>query len=84
MTDSIHVRVREARERQGRTVTEVARAAGIDHAHLYRFELGQKAMSSEKVDRILAVLGLDVLPREHGDPPDLADVAFEDQPTEPV
>lgn len=74
----IHEQIREARVAQSRKVTEIARIAEVDDAHLIRFERGERGMSSEKVDRVLAALGLELRVADEHSP---SEVAFEDAPT---
>lgn len=50
---------RRAREHHGRSLREVARAAGIDPGHLSRVERGQAQLSLDATRRLAAVLGLD-------------------------
>lgn len=59
---SIAVQIRNERVRQDRSLADVARVAEVDAAHLLRFERGQREMTSEKIDRVLAALGLKVGP----------------------
>lgn len=54
----IHERVRAAREAQGLTLRAVADAAKVDDGHLSRFERGEREMSGELLERVLAALGL--------------------------
>lgn len=74
-----HERIRQARLAQERTVVEIARLAGVDDAHLIRFERGDKQMSSDRVDRVLQALGLEVVPANDQATP--TEVALEDAPT---
>jgi transcriptional regulator with XRE-family HTH domain len=52
--------LRQTREDQGTTATAVARAAGIDRAHLSRIEAGDSAGSLDVLNRIAQALGADV------------------------
>lgn len=61
----LYDRVREAREGLGLTLAELARRAAVDPAHLLRFERGEREMSSDKLARVLAALGLDVVQVDH-------------------
>lgn len=58
----ISAQVRDAREQMGRTIADVAREAEVDPAHLNRFERGLRGMESEPLGRVLAALGLRLLP----------------------
>ncbi len=62
----LHERVLAARLAQGRKIAEVARAAEVDAAHLYRFELGARDMSGDKIDRLLSVLSIEVAGHDPG------------------
>jgi transcriptional regulator with XRE-family HTH domain len=53
--------LRAWRERQGLSLRETARAAGIDPSHLSKVERGQVSLSVEKLARLAAVLELDEL-----------------------
>lgn len=70
---SLADRIRQARIDQGLDIAEVARRANVDREHLSRFERGARDMSSSKIDRVLAALGLEVVANEHDDTPDLED-----------
>ena len=62
--------VRDARTAAGLSQREVARAAGIEHTSLGRFERGRGALSIPVIGAILAVLGLELSMRAYpaGDP----------------
>lgn len=53
---SLRHEVREERERQGRTIADVAREAGVKTEHLSRYERGLRGMSSARLDRVLSAL----------------------------
>jgi transcriptional regulator with XRE-family HTH domain len=64
---AIHELVHEARLASGKTITEVAREAEVDDAHLYRFEKGERGMSSDKLGRVFKAVGLQLIQvGEHG------------------
>lgn len=52
--------LRQTREDQGTTATAIARAAGIDRAHLTRIETGDSAASLTVLNRIAKALGADI------------------------
>lgn len=58
-------RIKAARECAGRTVADVARDADVDPVHLARFERAERDMTGGTLSRVLAALGLDVLPADH-------------------
>lgn len=49
--------LRTLREDSGVTLSAVARAAGIDRAHLHRIELGQRGASLEVLVAVSTALG---------------------------
>lgn len=57
--------VRETRNNRGMTLTAAAEAAKVRAEHLSRFERGQREMSTATLRRVMEVLGLVVVPREH-------------------
>lgn len=58
----VHERIRRAREAQGLSLRAVAETARVDDGHLSRFERGEAQMGSDALGRVLAALGLEVLP----------------------
>ena len=52
--------LRRARQGQGRTLRDVAEAAGVSIGHLSEVERGRKEPSSEVLDAICRALGLDL------------------------
>ena len=56
-------RLRAVREAKGLTLTEVARQAKIDPAHLSRVERGRRGLSVESLARVAKVLELRDLER---------------------
>jgi transcriptional regulator with XRE-family HTH domain len=51
-------KLREVRQLQGRTLREVAREAGVDHAYLSRVERGLQRPTVDLLLRVGRVLGL--------------------------
>jgi len=49
--------VKEGRQRRGITWSELASRAGVDKAHLMRWQQRQKGMDSDKVAALLGALG---------------------------
>jgi transcriptional regulator with XRE-family HTH domain len=57
-TESTGRRLRLVREAQGRSLRDVAKEAGIDHAHLSRVERGLRVPSVQLLVRLGRILGL--------------------------
>ena len=53
--------LRQARRRQGRTLRDVAEAAGVSTGHLSEVERGRKEPSSEVLAAICRALGLELV-----------------------
>lgn len=53
--------LRQARQGQGKTLREVAEAAGVSVGHLSEVERGRKEPSSEVLAAICGALGLDLV-----------------------
>lgn len=64
----LRVAIQEAIWDRGIQQAEVARLAGLSEAQVSRFRRGERSLSFEAIDRILDVLGLEVVirPRERG------------------
>lgn len=63
--------VRRTRDLRGLTQAATASLARVRAEHLSRFERGQREMSTAALQRVLDVLDLVVVPREHADPSEL-------------
>jgi transcriptional regulator with XRE-family HTH domain len=75
---ALHEVVRRARLEQERTIADVAEVAGVEESHLSRFERGARGMSSDKLDRLLHALGIQI--GDH-DPFPLDEPSLSDAPT---
>ncbi len=70
--------LRRRRQRQGRTLAEVAAAAGISVAYLSELERGLKEPSSEMIEAVCVALGssvVDLLGSAHHELRELADTS---------
>jgi transcriptional regulator with XRE-family HTH domain len=56
----IGARIREARERAGRTLNDVATAAGVSASMVSQVERGKKVPSLKLLDRLSGALGVEV------------------------
>jgi transcriptional regulator with XRE-family HTH domain len=57
--DSIGARIREARERRGASMADVARAAGLSPGAVPRIEHGQRSPGAATLARLARVLGVE-------------------------
>ena len=62
MSQPFDEQLRQAIERSGLSRYAISRATGIDQATLSRFMAGRMGMSLESINRVVAVLGLTLVP----------------------
>lgn len=56
---TLHIRIREIRERQGLTVTDLAAKVGVSIAHMSQVERGVKNLNNHLLERIARALGVE-------------------------
>lgn len=53
---NLRTQVKDAVKSSGKTIPEVAKEAGINHATLYRFLHGESEMTSNNLEKVMNVL----------------------------
>jgi transcriptional regulator with XRE-family HTH domain len=56
--------IKKMMEREGVTAYRLSKDTGIDKAALSRFFSGERGMSAENIEKILACLGYEMVPRK--------------------
>ena len=63
IAEQLRVAVQEAIWRRGVQQAELARRTGLSEAQISRFRRGERSLSLEAIDKVLDVLGLEVVIR---------------------
>ena len=75
MSDTLPAIIRDAIAADGRSIRQIAIAAGLDSRTVQRFSTGERDLTSERLGRLMGALGLRVILPARDVPPTVPAVA---------